>query len=141
MYRNRWSVPCPIPQSQIFACRMNALKVAELKIAFGFILAFIGKTDCGQHENCLLSKFCLSMDAFCIGCRVALIMIAFALELRESMTVFEKAFVGIIQAAAGVFKSLTICFGEPRQIPLHPGKQILHVPSFTRYTMRLSFSS
>lgn len=42
------------------------------------------------------------------------------------MTVFEKAFVGIIQAAAGVFKCLTICFGEPRQILLHPGEQILH---------------
>lgn len=33
------------------------------------------------------------MDAFCIGCRVALIVIAFALELRKASTVFEKAFV------------------------------------------------
>ena len=61
-----------------------------------------------------------------MGCCVALIVIAFALELRKSMTVFEKAFVGIIQAAAGVFKCLTICFGKPRQILLHPGEQILH---------------
>ena len=66
------------------------------------------------------------MDAFCIGCRVALIVIAFALELRKASTVFEKAFVGIIQAAAGVFQCLTICFSKPRQILLHPGEQILH---------------
>lgn len=66
------------------------------------------------------------MDALCFGCRVALVVIVFAFELRKASATFEKAFVGIIQAAAGVFKRLTICFGEPRQILLHPWEQILH---------------
>lgn len=66
------------------------------------------------------------MDAFCVGRCVALVVIMFAFELRKASAVFEKAFIGIIQAATGVFKCLTICFGEPRQILLHPGKQILH---------------
>ena len=66
------------------------------------------------------------MDAFRIGRCVALVVIVFAFELRKASAVFEKAFIGIIKAAAGVFKSLTICFGEPRQILLHSGEQILH---------------
>ena len=67
-----------------------------------------------------------NMDRRSFCSRVALVVIMLTFEVWEAFPVFEKAFVGIVQTAAGVLERLAICFGKPRQLLLHLREQILH---------------
>ena len=59
-----------------------------------------------------LNVFIVNFNILCAGSCVTFFS-SFTLEIWKASSVLKEAFIGIIQLAAAIFKSLAIYFGEP----------------------------